>query len=283
LPIAVNWPRLIAGLAIAGIVSLSVHVIMLQGLHIPFPQDDPPYWARLLNNACMIFAVFIFLDLARPALERRGFLTRWLILFALLAMLRETLRGAVMGAVVTTAWTFSLVQLLVPLSLWLAIALMCTFAAPFLRPLWSKLVGAFAITAVALWLSPIIGAAFSPLFERLAQLSHPDVYDLPYPWQVMIPAYLTFAEPVIACALIARLVWPRLPSPPALRLAAFVILILFMDTMVLRTFVFSFFIDAPIGTALLSESQFLLEFLTLATLTGLVWAGSHRRRANSPG
>jgi hypothetical protein len=97
----------------------------------------------------------------------------------------------------------------------------------------------------------------------------------------MIPAYLTFAEPVIACAVIAYLVWPRLPSPPALRIASFVLLILFMDTMVLRTFVFSFYIEAPIGIALLSESQFLLEFLTLAALTGLVWAASHRPRANA--
>ncbi len=280
MPITVNWPRLIVGLAIAGIAALSVHVVMLQVLHVPFPEDHPPYWARLLNNAGMVFATLLFLDLARPALAGRGFVTRWLILFALLAMLRETLRGAVMGAVVTTAWTFSLVQLLVPLTLWLAIALMCTVAAPLLRPLWSKLLGALAIAAIALWLSPIIGAAFSPLFEALAHLGHPDVYDLPYPWQVMIPAYLTFAEPVIACALIAHLVWPRLPSRPALRIAAFVLLILFMDTMVLRTFLFSFYIDAPIGIAMLSESQFLLEFLTLATLTGLVWSASHRSRTD---
>ena len=281
MPITVNWPRLIAGLAIAGIAALSVHVVMLQVLQVPFPEDDPPYWARLLNNAGMVFAVFLFLDLARPVLAGRGFVTRWLLLFALLAMLRETLRGAVMGAVVTTAWTFSLVQLLVPLTLWLAIALMCTIAAPVLRPVWSKLLGAVVIAAIALWLSPIIGGAFSPLLQSLAHLSHPDVYDLPYPWQVMIPAYLTFAEPVIACAVIAYLVWPRLPSPPALRLASFVLLILFMDTMVLRTFVFSFYIEAPIGIALLSESQFLLEFLTLATLTGLVWAASHHSRANA--
>ena len=275
MPANVNWPRLVAGLAFAGIAALSVHVIMLQILHIPFPQDHPPYWPRLLNNGCMVLAVLVFLDLARPALEKRSFLTRWLILFALLAMLRETLRGAVMGAVVTTAWTFSLVQMLPTLLLWLAIALMCTAAAPWLRSLWSKIVAAIVIAAIALWLSPIIGASFSPLFERLAYLAHPDVYDLPYPWQVMIPAYLTFAEPVIACASIAYLVWDRLPSPPALRLAAFVVLIAFMDSMVLRTLLFSFYIDAPIGAALLSESQFLLEFLTLATLTGLVSAASH--------
>jgi len=272
----VNWPRLVIGLAVAGILALSVHVVMLQVLHIPFPQDDPPYWARLLNIAGMAIAVLIFLDLARPALERRSFVVRWLILAALLAMLRETVRGAVMAGVVTTAWTFSLAQMLVPLLLWLAIALLCTAASPWLRPLWSKLLGGLCIAAAALWLSPVIGAALSPLFAALGHLAHPDVYQLPYPWQVMIPAYLTYAEPVIACALIARLVWDRLPVPPATRLALFVALVLFMDTMVLRTFLFSFFGAGPLGAAMLSESQFMLEVLVLAALTGLAWAWSRR-------
>ena len=276
IPERANRPRLIAGLAVAGVLGLSVHVIMLQVLHIPFPQDDPPYWARLLNIAGMAIAVLIFLDLARPALEGRSFVARWLILAALLAMLRETVRGAAMAGVVTTAWTFSLAQMLVPILLWLAIGLLCTAAAPWLRSLWSKVLGGLVIAAAALWLSPAIGAALSPLFEALAPLAHPDVYELPYPWQVMIPAYLTYAEPVIACALIARLVWDRLPAPPAQRLALFVALILFMDTMVLRTFLFSFFSGGPLGAAMLSESQFMLEVLVLAALTGLTWAWSHR-------
>jgi hypothetical protein len=282
IPDDVNRRRLIAGLAIAGILALSVHVVMLQVLHIPFPQDDPPYWARLLNIASMAIAVLIFLDLARPALEKRSFVARWLILAALLAMLRETVRGAVMAGVVTTAWTFSLAQMLVPLLLWLAIAFLCTVAAPLLRPLWSKAIGAVAIAAAALWLSPMIGAALSPLFEALGPLAHPDVYELPYPWQVMVPAYLTFAEPVFACALIARLVWDRLPSPPALRLALFVALVLFMDTMVLRTFLFSFFGAGPLGAAMLSGSQFMLEVLVLAALTGVTWAWSRRKSARAP-
>jgi len=276
IPDKVNWPRLILGLAIAGILALSVHVIMLQVLHIPFPQDDPPYWARLLNIAGMAVAVLIFLDLAAPALERRSFVARWLILAALLAMLRETVRGAVMAGVVTTAWTFSLAQMLVPILMWLAIALLCTAAAPWLRALWSKALGGLVIAAAALWLSPAIGAALSPMFEALGPLAHPDVYELPYPWQVLVPAYLTYAEPVIACALIARLVWERLPAPPVQRLALFVALVLFMDTMVFRTFLFSFFSDGAVGVAMLSESQFMFEVLVLAALTGLTWSWSHR-------
>jgi hypothetical protein len=272
----VNRPRLVAGLAVAGVLALSVHVVMLQVLHIPFPQDDPPYWARLLNIAGMAIAVLVFLDLARPALDGRSFVARWLILAALLAMLRETLRAAVMAGVVTTAWTFSLAQMVVPILLWLAIALLCTVAAPRLRSFWSKALGGIVIAAAALWLSPAIGMALSPLFEALGPLAHPDVYQLPYPWQVMIPAYLTYAEPVIACAVIAGLVWDRLPTPPPLRLASFVALVLVMDTMVLRTFLFSFFGAGPVVAAMLSESQFMLEVLVLAALTGLTWAWSRR-------
>jgi hypothetical protein len=244
---------------------------MLQVLWVPYPEDSAPIWARWLNLSGTAIALLIFQGLAAPKIGHRGFVTRMLISFVILAMMKETLRGAVMNAVVTTAWTYSLVVMLVPVVMALAIALLCTVAGRWIRSTTSLVVAGAIVGAAGSLLPPLVGAALSPLMAAAAPLSHPDIYQLPYPLPVLIPAYLTFAEPVASCGLLALLVWPQLPVGRARRIVAFAALVVFLKGVAIRTFLFSFFMNEPPALGMLSQSQFLLEFLALGLLVGAVW------------
>jgi hypothetical protein len=88
---------------------------------------------------------------------------------------------------------------------------------------------------------------------------------------VLIPAYLTYAEPVIACMAVAYLVWEGLSRKPGKRMLQFCLLILSIRGMLLPTFLYSFYSKLRLPMAMLSESQFLFETLALAFLTALIW------------
>ncbi len=90
-------------------VALSVHVVMLQVLNVPYPSGYPTSgWPVFCNLALTAFALTYFYllsmdDFALPA--------RCLLLFVLAAMLREALiRLPVMNGFATTAWRYSFVD-----------------------------------------------------------------------------------------------------------------------------------------------------------------------------
>jgi hypothetical protein len=268
-----NWWALIAGIIVTVIVALSVHVVMLQVLGIAFPEDGgTAAWAKFLNNGGSVVAVIFFYSVAHETLARRNLLTRCLIVFLLYATLKESFRGLIMAGYVTTAWTYATVDRLPSLLLNLVISCMVVVVTPRLRGALSKIIGGSLIAAVAIFgVRPLIGAVFGPLKQSIAYLNHDDVYQVPYGLAVLVPAYITFIEPVLSCMIIVALVWNRRSAKPLLRLVQFVALIMFMRGMVFRTFIFGFYIKSSLGAAMLSESQFALETLALAVLTALIW------------
>lgn len=276
-----NWPLLIAALALAGAVSLSIHVVMIEALGVAYPEDGgTPTWAKFANMAGTVIAMLAFYRLARPPLERRGPLARWLIVFAVLAMVKETLRGLVMDGVVTGAWAFAVLKE-VPSTLLMLLIAAAVVAVGSRLSSWVALLSVGVVIAAAAFFAaqPAIGAAYGPWLQSMASLAHDDLYQLPYPIQVMVPAYLTFAEPVLGCAVVAALIWPRLSQRPWLRIGQFALLITLIKGVVVRTLVYSAFMKAPLGAAMLSQGQFGLEFLALALLTGLIWQSWGRRAA----
>ena len=97
-----------------------------------------------------------------------------------------------------------------------------------LRSLWAKEGIAAVLTGIATFaIRPALGIIFAPALKAGAHLDHPEVYAFPYGWRVLIPAYITYAEPVIACMCIAFLVWERLSAKVGLRILQFLSLILF--------------------------------------------------------
>ncbi|MDE1146987.1 MAG: hypothetical protein PW843_10240 [Azospirillaceae bacterium] len=269
----VNWTILAVGAVISGFISLSIHVVMLQVLDVAYPQDGgAPTWARMPILMGAMAAACVFYGMARPALAKRGPVLAVLALFALLAMGRESLRLIVMNGVVTTAWVYALAGAVPGLLVALGSAALVVAASAFTRGPVSRLVAGVIIGAIVLLgLQPLIAHVWKPVMAALSGFDHDEVYQMPYGWQVEIPAYLTFVEPVASCLAMAALIWDKLSARPLTRLAQFMLLVLFLRGLVLRPFLYSFFIPAPLGAAMLSESQFFFEYLALGLLTGLTW------------
>jgi len=255
------------------LVSLSVHVYMLQVLRIPFPDfEGVGLWARLLNTALALFALIAVCRAAQPRLGWFSKGTQCIIVFLLYAMLKESFRGILMNGVVTTGWWFDVVAGLPGLAYAFVLSSLVVFLTPVLRNFWARVGGAAVLTGFATFaIRPVLGIIFAPALKAVAHLDHPEVYAFPYGWQVLIPAYITYAEPVIACMCIAYLVWGRLSAKIGMRIPQFCLLILSIRGMLLPTFVYSFYSKAKLPMAMLSESQFLFETLALAILTAVVW------------
>jgi hypothetical protein len=280
-PGEVRMPRnalvLAVGLIAAGVVALSIHVAMLYW--VPFPTSQPTLWAKWLNQSIGVAGVLAFLRIAGSRIGDRSFPSRVLITFVIVAALRETLRVGIMNGVVTTGWAFSAILVVEPLVRALIVALFCVVAVRWVRSGPSLFLVALATGASCMAAQMLAGAVLGALPDHFSWLSRPDLYQFPYPMQVLIPAYLTMAEPVIAVAVMMALAWDGLPSSRAARLSLFALLVVTMKSMIGLTFVYSFFSERPVPLAMLSYSQFLFEAAALGFLAGLAWEvfGPRRR------
>lgn len=276
---SIRWPLLLTGALLTGILGLSVHVVMLQLLHIPYPAGFPHTGiGAWLNTAPSVFAAILLYTLASDTFLRYSPIPRVLALFLLLTMLQEQFfRAPIMNSVVTTAWTFSFLSNIPTLLVWLLLSILIVALAPLLKNLWLKLVAAVALYAlVFLVCRPAIAAAFNPILQHVSYLAHDEVYGLPYGLHVLLPAYLTYAEPVAACIVIAALLWKPLDRRLPMRLLQFTLLILAIRHVLFAPLIFPFFSRLPVPTAFLSIGQFSFEAIALAVFSALTWHLSRR-------
>jgi hypothetical protein len=260
---------------------------MLQVLGVPFPDRSAVGgWAAFLNNAVATWALMAFYARARPQLSSLAGWQRWLLVAALFAMLKELLRGNIMNAIVTTGWAFSAAQLIAPAIYSLALAAVVVMIEPRLKGSWARGVAALVVAAtMAFAIRPGTGLLLSPLMEAVASLRHEDVYPFPYGWYVLVWAYVTYLEPVLACIVAAALVWKRLDPRPLVSLVQFTAIIVLIKSALLPTFLFSAWNSIGLWRGMVSESQFLFEAVLLGLFGGITWmlASPHRspdRRAH---
>ena len=179
-------------LVFAGVAALSIHVGMLLA-GVPFPVASPPAWAGWLNQAVTTITLLVVVRLAGPMVARLSLVKRTLLIFLVLAMIRETVRGIIMNGVVTTSWAFALVALPDQILRLLFLAALVAIGARWTTNIPRLVVIGLAIAGASFGMNKIIAAATSPLAEQLAHLARPDAYTFPYPAEVMVPAYLTLS------------------------------------------------------------------------------------------
>jgi hypothetical protein len=247
---------------------------MLQGLHVPYPSGFPHVGiGSWLHAAPSVLGAIFLYALATDALKRRSFILRSLVLFFLITMLQEIFfRGPVMDGVVTTAWIFSFLSNVPRLLDWLLLSCLIVAVAPWLRSIWSKILASIALYAlVFIACKPRIEHAFAPVINHFSYLAHDEVYGLPYGMHVLIPAYLTYAEPVIAALFVAALIWENLSPRATWRLVQFTLILLAIRRHLFALAIYPFYAKVSTITALLSMGQFTLETITLSLMTALTW------------
>ena len=270
----VHWPLLVAATIFSGVAAMSVHVVMFDVLLVPHPEiTSVPHAAIFANDALSLIATIWLCRLLQPELLGISFFWRCLLVAALYAMLGEALfRSFLMDGVVSNAWRFSFIENLTRPSEALVSCSLVVLVAPHLRRRWQVVVAGIAIAALAaLVINPLLSGALDRLTASFEYLDTGNIYNPPYGWQVNVPSYLTFAEPVFACLLIAATAWRKLAGPLIARLALFTLTIMAIKGAIMPTLVYSFFQNLPLPRAIASESQFGLEILVLAMLSALSW------------
>ncbi|MGQ7855991.1 hypothetical protein ACUN24_17295 [Pedobacter sp. WC2501] len=279
-----NWLKLTIGIILSTILSLSVHVIMLQEMNVPFPELSvitTPY--KFVIRIFSVFGLLFFWHLADKKVNG-SFVKKWAILFLIDAMLTESLfRGAFMDGYCTNSLGFMLINNIPKL---LTIAIICglvVFTAPKLNNLLYKFLAAIALAAVFMFaINPLMVAAWKPVMEKISYLTPTGEWcKLPYGSDVLIPAYISFIEPVLASIAMAMLILNQLAPVKWLRLLLFALLVVTVNYQLLMPLFYVVLHKGPFVSNLASEGQFALESIVLAITTGFTWQWSSSVRLAS--
>ena len=276
----VQWPKALIGLSVSCVAAFSVHTVMLQVAHVPYPTNFPATgWAIFSGLTLSAFALVWCCQLAADRLNSFPVLGRLVLVGALAVMLREGLRVIIMEGVVTTAWRYSVVNDIArPLTM-MALAWLAVLSATYLQGWRKRLGGALLIAAPVNYLiSPAVKIVRDRVLLAMASLSHDEVYKAPYGWRVEVSSYATFLEPTIAVFVLAALVWDRLSLRPSVRMLQFAFLVMGINTILLRPLLYLPFSPFTLPVSLLNVSQFFFESLVLAVAVGSTWMYADRRR-----
>ena len=277
----ISWPKALAGMVLTCLLSLSVHVMMLQIFKVPYPSGYPSNgWPAFVSLALSVLGVMWFDELILQDDHASRPIRKYLQILILVAMLRESLRLPIMDGFATTAWRYSFVSD-APRVLMACLVCCAVAAMPRLSRWWVKLFAAlFVATVLQLIVQPFIHRSFAHVLASIAYLSHDEVYTVPYGWQIELPAYVTFMEPVIACFVMVSLVWGQLTGSLLRRTSRFILLVMLVANALLRPFIYVFYSQLSLGLSLLSMGQFFLETFALALLTTLNWRWCRTMRAS---
>lgn len=265
---------MILGLLVTTVTALSVHALMLDRLHIPYPYHYPHEgWPVRPDAFVSILAALYLLPLLDERFQDLSLGRRCIMFFLLLATVKESLfRAAFMSIVNSTSVIYPVVQALPKLFNLAVTAVLVVVSAKYTRRQWAKWLGAFAISCFLFFIGqPLIELVFTPLLSHIAWMSGPSLYDPPYDYHILIPAYLSFLEPVFASFFMTGLVWKRLPPASALRVAIVTFLVLGLKGPVLKPLINVHFAGTDATTAMLSMGQFTFESIALGMLTALTW------------
>lgn len=265
---------LFAGIVLTAVLSLSVHIVLQEVLHIPYPEGRQTIagWALFGNFLLSTLGVIWLYRMSKSSLEGLALPVRCLIFFVLLSMLYgDLIRAPFMVGIVSSDWGYAMIQAIPQLLTFLMLTILVVPLAPRLHGLGFQIAAALLISLVVHfiwtpWVTQEVDRvlAMLPLPNRAAFLQMHD-------WRVLLAAYVTYGEPVIACLVLAKLVWNGLAKSLTERICQFAVLILLVRGLLFGPLMYALGGHRSFLTAFLSVSQFSLEALVLAALTAVTW------------
>ena len=251
------------------VLALSVHAVMLQGLHVPFPSYFPNT-ARLPDGILSVLGA-IYLSRHFPeGIRKRSFGLRCALLFLFLATIHERFfRAPFMEFINLSNFTLypfvDNIPRLIPL---IVIAIGVEIWSRRETRFWTNLIVAALLASTAsLLVMPLADHAFAGLVYFTQAREGHQRYGLPYDWHILLPAYLTFFEPVIAALVISLAIRNKLPPGPLTRFGITAALILALKGPVFAPLLYVHYAKIAPLAAMLSYAQFTFETMTLGILT----------------
>jgi len=127
---------------------------------------------------------------------------------------------------------------------------------------------AIPLAAVAsLVIAPLSNHVFTGVLHFTEAREGHQRYGIPYDWHILLPAYLTFFEPVIAAFVIGYAVRRQLPSTPLLQFGITAALVVALKGPVFAALLNIQYAGTAPSTAILSYAQFTFETVALGILT----------------
>jgi len=276
-----TYLKLVLATCIIAFLSLGAHDLAIAHLGIPYPDSGGvPAWAKFVGVFLRICAVVYFCRMASWYLDRQSAVAAALLMGALMVLFHETFRVIVVDNVMVEGWIdhrwiYMVLQRLPDACVnffWGAVAVVIARRIAGTKLLISA-IAVLASTAVSFFLvRPWIAAACGMLVDAL-HLSEPsEVWQMPYNFYVYKFIYGGFIEPAIAMFVMVWLAWPGLKGSSARRIAIFAFVTLMMRGRVVSTFIYCFWSNQPLGTAIAAAGQFFVETLILVVLSAYVWS-----------
>jgi hypothetical protein len=266
-----SWPILIVGAIVTMVLALSVHAVMLQGLHVPYPYNFPHTgWARLPDGILSVFGAIYLSSHLPQSIRKRSFALRCALVFLLLATIHETFfRDPFMEFINLS--NFTLYPFLDNIPKLIPLAVIAIGVESWTRREHSfkaNLLAATLLAAIAgLLVKPFANYAFTGVIHFTEAQEGHQRYGLPYDWHILLPAYLTFFEPVIAAVVIGLAIRHKLPPTPLARFGITSALILALKGPVFAPLINIHYANTAALTAVLSYAQFTFETMALGILT----------------
>lgn len=268
------FSALAGAVALIVVVSLSIHVVMLQVLWVPYPYPKGLGRLGMLYPLSQSIGLIALAATALPWLRRFPVAIRGPIVGMLFATMNGIVRNALMGGFTTNDFGGGVAGFVHDGLLDLILGTLAVAAVSHLRNIALRLLAALALTAASVFvLNPVLATQLAPIIAWSAQHTRPDVYLVPYGPNVLVPSYLLFGETVVACLLARFVITLRDVAWDRSGLIRYIGLVL----LVRGTGVMMFGWGPIIG--MLSVSQFFFQDLAMALLIHLVWIRFRRYHA----
>lgn len=274
----VLWGRVVVAFFLTAVLSLSVHAVMLQVFDVPYPSESiSSPLPDIVNYAIASWASLWFFTRMRRAWPGHSPAFHAAILFVLFCGLNETLRGWFMNAYCTTSehgWLFFALVALPKTIFYAATALLAALVDRVFKGRGQRRIAMLAMPlCLGLAAHPWVSWGQAALSTRFAYLMAGGGWcQLPYGMNVLVPAYLTFVEPALACLVLAAFAAPFLCRDWKGRAVQFTLLTLALKKQLFMAFFYAIYAPLPFVSALASMGQFSLEAAVLGFATALSWA-----------
>ena len=267
----ISWPLMTAGAIVTMAFSLSVHAVMLQGFHVPYPYNFPHTGLARLPDEVLSVLGAMYLSAHLPEnIRRRSFVFRCAFMFLFLATIHEDFfRGPFMEFInLSNFMLYPFVDNLPKLIPFAIIAVGVEYWTDRKTGIEATLIAAIPLAAVAsLVIAPLSNHVFTGVLHFTEAREGHQRYGVPYDWHILLPAYLTFFEPVIAAFVIGYAVRRQLPSTPLLQFGITAALVVALKGPVFAALLNIQYAGTTPSTAILSYAQFTFETVALGILT----------------
>ncbi len=215
-----NCLSIMIAIILVGIISVSVHILILQYFQAPELKIGP-----YLNQLCglgirfctVLGSIFIYL-LSKKHWEKIK-LPHRVILFAILimALTESLLRSSMMQIIVGTPWEFQILVAIPSYVGFLTLSfIICFFVDAASRRKQFKVLSyvllAVLATVILILMKNGLQSLLAPLLAHVPQPESSATSQLPYGVDILIPAYITYIEPTVASFIVFYLVKDQLPT-----------------------------------------------------------------------